>query len=128
MKRQLTEDMKPDFMCYAIERRDKQPLDRHLNYLTEAILSSTFDYFVKHKLTVHDNAKSYWYKGGERQDECLGYSGSDVGFRDDMDGIVNNLFHEVWCKAEWIARGKGSWYEDVCKQAIGASDFMKICA
>lgn len=128
VKCKLTEDIKPDFMYYAIGRRNRQPLDRNMNYLTDEILSRTFDFFVRHKLTVHDNAQSYWYKGGERQDECFGYSSYSINDRDDMDGIIDNLFHEVWCKAEWIARGKGSWYEDTCKQQIGASEFNKICA
>lgn len=127
-KMQLSEDMKPDFMIYAVERRDKQPLDRNMNYLTNEILSRTFDFFVRHRLTVHDNAQSYWFKGKERQDECLGYSGTSIGERDDINGIIENLLHEVWCKAEWIARSRRDGYEDVCKQSVGVSEYNKICA
>lgn len=127
MKRKLTEDLKPDFMEYAIKRKAKYPFDMNITHLTEEILSRTFDFFVRHRLAVHDNAKSYWYKGGKIQDECLGYSGYSINERDNMDTMIDNLFHEVWCKAEWLARGKDSFYVDVCKQCLGVSEFNKIC-
>lgn len=128
MKKILDESMKPAFMRYAIERRNNHPIDMPLTYLTDKIFDRTFDYFVRHKLTIEANAKSYWYKSGEKQIECYGYSGRDINFRDDEDGIINNLFHEVWCKAEWAARGKGKEYEDVCKQYFGVQAYNKICA
>lgn len=119
--------MKPDFMVYAVERRDIQLRNRNMNYLTNKILSLTFDFFVRHRLTVHDNAQSYWFKGNKRQDECLGYSGTSIGERDDTNGIIKNLFHEVWCKAEWIARSRRDGYENICEQTIGVSEYKKIC-
>lgn len=128
IKIRLSEDMKPDFMKYAVDRKSRQPLDRNMNYLTNEVLSRTFDFFVRHELTVHDNAQSYWYRDGERQDECLGYSGYSINERDDTDGIIDNLFHEVWCKAEWIARSRRDGYIDVCKQIIGVTEFNEICA
>lgn len=127
MKRLLTEDLKPDFMEYAIRRKKNRPWDMKVNYLTEEILSRMFDFYVRHKLTVRDNARTYWFKSEKRQDECLGYSGYSINERDDVEGMIDNLFHEVWCKAEWCARGKNGWYEDVCKQDIGVAEFNKIC-
>ena len=105
-------------MAYAKER--KQNCNRNLEYLTDQIFSNVYDFFTQHNLTVEANAKSYWNRSGQREMLCDGYSGYSAGTIDDDDTITYNLFHEVWCEAEWLARGKHEgWYESVVKQYFG---------
>ena len=123
----LVENMRSDFMGYAINRKGKYNIE--YNYLTEKILNNTFSFFLSHKLTVTENATSYWYKNNKKEIECCGYSGIDINFRDDLEGMKDNLFHEVFCKAEWIARSiKETWYSETVKETIGSKNYYAITA
>lgn len=121
----LTENMRSEFLEYAINRKNKN----NYNYLTESILNNTFTFFLDHKLTVEANAKSYWYKNNKREIESFGYSGIDINFRDNIEGMKDNLYHEVFCKAEWIARSiKETWYSETVKETIGSKNYYAITA
>lgn len=116
----LRQTNKEDFMEYAKNRRDKRTDFRNLSYLTDAILSNVYDFFLKNDLTVKANASSYWYRNGKIEMMCYGYSGYSINERDDFEGIVGNLFHEVWCKAEWLARSVlDDWYIDSVRAYFG---------
>lgn len=129
-KIKLSEDMRSDFIDYSFERINKSNFNiKNYNHVTKNILNNTFTFFLEHKLTVEDNAKSYWYKNGQKNIECYGYSGKDINFRDDKDGMIDNLYHEVFCYAEWIARSiTETWYNDVVKETIGNKNYYAITA
>ena len=58
----------------------------------------------------------------------FGYSGVDANFRM-IQRHKENLFHEVFCKAEWIARSiRETWYNEVVKQTIGIKNYNQITA
>jgi hypothetical protein len=116
----ISEHMKHDFLEYSRERKARNSkLDYNYDYLTENILSNMFDYMVKHKLTVHDNAKSYIIRNGKKDIFCYGYSGYSINERDNIAGMIENLYHETFCKAEWLARGIKSFYIDIVKEYFG---------
>lgn len=117
--------MNAAFMEYANTRKNCNK-DYSYNYLNNDIFLKTFYYMLKHKLTVEENAKSYIYKNSKREILCYGYSGSDINCRDDESEMMDNLFHEIWCKAEWIARSQTQNYEDVVKQDIGIANYNYI--
>jgi hypothetical protein len=120
-KIKLSETSKSEFMEYAKDRVARQTLKVY-TYLTDSILENMYDWFVDHNLTVEENAKSYYYKNGIKEILCCGYSGYSVNVRDDREGIIGNLFHEVWCEAEWLARspnGEVSGHLEAAKQTYG---------
>ena len=121
----LCESMKNDFLEYAIYRRDHNKY-YSFKYLTKEILTKTFEYMLKHKLTVAENSKSWVCKNGKQEILCYGYSGPDINCRDDKEGMIENLFHEIWCKAEWIARSKIQSYTLIVKQDIGTINYNYI--
>jgi len=120
----LQENQKENFISYAYERMNRT--DKNYNYVTKSILENTFDFFFSHKLTGEENAKTYWYRNGKKEIECFGYSGSSINERDDIKGITENLFHEIFCKAEWIARSAKGNYADTCKSYFGNVNYNKI--
>lgn len=123
----LSDNMKSEFMKYALKRKSNCELNyKPMKYLTENILDNTFTFFLNHKLTIEDNAKSYWYQGNVKIIECYGYSGFASGFRDDEEGMKFNLFHEIWCKSEWIARSVKENYSQTVKSTIGTKAYNEI--
>jgi hypothetical protein len=122
----LLENDRQEFIDYAKNRINKSI--KPLNYLTNNILHNTFTFFVNHKLTVEANARSYWYKNNKKEIECFGYSGRDINFRDDEEGIRDNLYHEIFCKAEWIARSNIDGYIQTVKGTIGIKNYKSIVA
>lgn len=110
MRSEIIEEMK--------SRRENS--SKPTEYVTDAILEGVFDWFLKRKLTVQENAASWWYRNGKKEMECYGYSGYSINNRDDLDGMMWNMAHEIWCKAEWLARGlKEGWYINSCKEYFG---------
>ncbi len=126
LKLTLKENQKQDFITYAYNRMNRCSHIKNYNHVTKSILENTFDFFLNHKLTVEANAKSYWYKSGKIEMECYGYSGFSINERDDIEGITDNLYHEIFCKAEWIARSIIGGYVDTCKSYFGNANFNKI--
>ena len=124
-KIKLNENMKAAFLKYSNARKNHD-INHSYNYLNNDILLKTFDYMLKHRLTVEENAKTYIYKNNKRDMLCCGYSGSDINCRDDESEMVDNLFHEILCKAEWIARSKIQSYTLIVKQDIGTINYNYI--
>lgn len=116
-KIRLDPSMRRAFEEFCFERKLKW--DEHLHFTMERARAA-FDWMVRHNLTVEENAKSYYTENGKRQIRCYGYSGPDVGTRDDEAGMIWNLFHEVWCFGEWVSRYDGA------KDYIGARAFNEI--
>ena len=96
LKLTLQENQKDEFLEYSYKRMGQHNIKEY-NHVTKSILEKTFDFFCQHKLTVEANAKSYWYQNGKKQLECYGYCYS-INNRDDVDGITENLFHEIFVK------------------------------
>lgn len=118
---ELSDGLKVEFMeRYRMKCGDED------YYLTESILSKTFDFFVDNVLTVKDNGEIFWYAGDEKVIESSGYSGGDSGYRDGEEGMIDNILHEVYCKAEWVARSLVEGFSDVCKQYFGEDSFDYI--
>lgn len=119
----LREDNRMEFMDYARMRM----INSDKNY--DTILNNTFSFFLNHKLTVEENGKSYWTKNGKKEIECYGYSGASINERDNIEGMTYNLFHVLFCQAEWIARSiTESWYSDTVKETIGNKNYIYITA
>lgn len=128
-KIKLSEDMRNEFIDYSLDRINSCSHVKEYNYLTKNILNKTFTFFLNHKLTVEENAKSYWYMNNQKNMECCGYSGYSINEQDNEEGMIWNLFHEIFCKAEWIARStRDTWYQDVVKQTIGSKNYYTITA
>jgi len=120
----LQNNQKEDFLKYAYNRMNRSSHIKNYDHVTASILEKTFDFFVRHKLTVENNGKIYWYRNGKKQIESDVYS---KRYKDDMEIMIDNLFHEVFCQAEWLARGLRDGYSDVCKTYFG-KDYNKITA
>jgi hypothetical protein len=124
----LQENYKEEFLRYCQERILKCSYMKNYDYLTESILKNTFDFFFTKKLTVEENAKSYWTNNNQKEIECYGYSGYSINDRDDLEGIKDNLFHEIFCKAEWVARSLKEDYKETCKAYYGSKNYNLIIA
>ena len=124
----LTEQEKQDFLDYAKQRINRCSHIKDYNHLTENILSKTFDFMVSHKLTVQENGSSYYIMSNSKEWLSLGYLGYSIGTIDSQEEMQENLFHEVFCKAEWIARSTRENYSDVCKAFIGRKAYQYITA
>jgi hypothetical protein len=117
LKLTLQDSQKEEFMNYVNDRIKKSSLN--YNYITQSIITNTFNFFVKHRLTVEENARSYWYNQSKKEIECYGYSGYSTNDKDNIEEIKDNLFHEVFCKAEWMSRSIKEGYSDVCQAYFG---------
>ena len=126
LKLTLQENYRQEFIDYTKNRMQKSSNIKLYSYLTNSILNNTFTFFLEHRLTVEANAKSYWYQSGKKQIESYGYSGHSVNDRDDVEGIKDNLFNEVFCKAEWVARSLTEGYSETCRATIGNENFNNI--
>jgi len=78
-----------------------------------------FIYFTDHKLTSQEDGSTFYVLNKRREYKSLGYSGKDIGTIINNEQMLDNLFHEIFCEAEWIARSTKDGYEDVCKQIYG---------
>ena len=121
----IQDHQKNDFLNYAYEWMNKNGDVKNYKHVTQSILEKTFDFFYKNKLTVEDNAKSYWYNNRKLEMICYGYSGISANERDDIEGMIDNLYHEIFCKAEWVSRGLKEGYSNVCKAYFG-KDYTTI--
>jgi len=116
----LQNNQKEDFLKYAYNRIYRSSHIKNYNHVTKSILEKTFEFFVRHKLTI-DNDKVYWCRNGKRQIE-----GEKI-LVDNIETATDNLFHEVFCQAEWLARGLRDGYADVCKAYFGIDSIKNIC-
>jgi hypothetical protein len=127
LKLTLDETYREAFIQYSLNRIARSGKEYH--YLTRNILTNTFTFFINHKLTVEEDAKSYWYINGKKEIESYGYSGYSSNERDDIQEMTENLYHHIFCKAEWIARSlTQTWYIETVRQTIGTSCYRLITA
>lgn len=123
MELKLTECSEEKIIEYALKRKEKHEKDNayHYSYLTEARFRKVFQYMQS------------------RRTKCTGknYLISDIdGFisKFTMPEIENKetmeecLFHEAWCKCEWIYRilDKERKYYDVLKEYIGNKTIKEL--
>lgn len=120
----LVAGMKTDFMEYAMDRKVRnEATGRMMNYLTAETLERVFDFFVAHKLTADEKGRTY-YTQTRREYLSCGYSGYSEG--DSVEEMTENLFHDVWCQAEWFARGQVSFYQETTKAFFGSEWYNRI--
>ena len=122
----LEENMLTEYLEYSHKRIDTCSYVKSYNHVTDKILRNTFKFFFDHKLTAQENGSTFYILSKKRQYKSLGYSGPDSETIDDIDQMIENLFHEVFCESEWLARAKQDGYEDVCKQWFGRNYDMII--
>lgn len=122
----LQTDQKQGFLDYTRERISKST--KNYNHLTTSILTKTYDYFVDHSLTAQENGATYWKHNNKKQIESYGYSGYSKNDIDDFEAMEENLYHEVFCKAEWIARSRIENFADICKGYLGHKAYNSITA
>jgi hypothetical protein len=116
----LIDNDREEFLIYSKERIKNSSKD--YPYITDSLLNNVFTFYIDHRLTVQENAVTYWYNNDKKEMECLGYSNYSINERDNEEGMKLNLFHEVFCKTEWLARGlKEEWFLDTCKAYFGRS-------
>lgn len=124
-KIKLQENQKQDFLSYSKNRIGKCST-KNYHHLNESILEKTFDFMIKHKLTVEENARSYYFMSNRKEMLCYGYSGISINERDNIEGMIENLYHEAFCKAEWIARSAREGYQNIVKETIGNGNYNLI--
>jgi hypothetical protein len=124
----ITEEDRQLFIGYAQERITKSSLEKNYNHLTDKVLNKTFTFFVDHKLTATNKSLTYWFQNSKKTMECYGYSGSSAGTIDNEEDMKNNLYHEIFCYAEWIGRSIKENYSEVCKDTIGNKNYKLITA
>ena len=100
----LTPGMLEEFKEYSRERIARQPLDRMINYMPDSVIERGFQFFVTRKMTVTTSGASWYYYAGEKTE--MGISITPHYKPDEL--LEWSLFHELWCKIEWIARYPGS--------------------
>lgn len=102
----LDESMRQSVMDEASRRINESHLrDHHVyNYITNEILNGVFDWSLKRRMTAQENGATWYYVNGKKEMMCCGYSGISSGERDDEEGMLSSLAHEIFCKAEYLAR------------------------
>lgn len=87
------------FIQYAMARLNKHKNDNKYGYvyMTESRLRSVFDWMCKRKTKCSGN--SYYIS------DCDGFISKFSQPEDEKIELMEEcLFHEVWCKCEWIYR------------------------
>ena len=99
MKLKLTDCSKEKFIEYALERKRKGLNDNKYgySYITKQRLEKVFDYMCKRKTTCEGNR----YYISDVDGFISQFTESEVEKKEFMEEC---LFHEVWCKCEWIYR------------------------
>ena len=69
-------------------------------YMTIPKLKIIYDYCVKHNLKTEGQRMRTTWKGNE----FISSFSSPIELKLTRDDYADNLFHEVWCKAEWAIR------------------------
>ena len=119
----LKELSKEEFVVYAIERKNKWMKDNKYNYsyLNKERFAYVFDWCSKRMLKCAGSHYSISDKDG-----WIGsFSQPDIEKKELMKEC---LFHEVWCKCEWIYRiinREREFYESL-KGYIGAKTVKEM--
>ena len=116
MELRLADCSKEKFLQYALDRKN-----RHINnnrygysYMTEKRLAHVFDYMCKRKISCKGNR--YYIS------DIDGFIGQFTKpGTESLELMEECLFHEVWCKCEWIYRiiDKEREFYDSLKGYIG---------
>ena len=119
----LTEEYREEFMNYSKDRMTRCS-HKNYNHLTSEILNNTFSFLVKSKLTATNKGAIYWYKNNKKMFEAYGYN--DKNIIDTKEQMQENLFHEVFCMAEWLARSLIESYAYTSQNMIGSKNYELI--
>lgn len=123
MELKLSDCSKEKFLEYAKERKLKgMSNNRYMySYLTETRLAKVFDYLVKRNLKCSGRN----YRVTEMNEFCSSFSQPE---QENIEQMEECLFHEVWCKCEWIYRiidKEREFYESL-KGYIGAKTVKEM--
>lgn len=119
----LTEEYREEFINYSKNRKTRCS-HKSYNHLTNEILNNTFSFLVKSKLTATNKGEVYWYKNSKKMFEA--YSYKDKNIIDTKEQMQENLFHEVFCMAEWLARSLIEGYAYTSQNLIGSKNYELI--
>ena len=118
----LSETSFEQFVAWCKE--NKKHWDTETRYITIPKLRIIYDYCREHNLKCEGNRCTITWKNNEWI-SAFTYPEKNVTKED----YIWNLFHEVWCKAEWIIRcsktDKELGYESV-KAEVGIKTIKKI--
>lgn len=128
IKRTITEDHREDFLRESRSRIIRCSNVKNYNHLTNEILNNTFTFFVEHKLATNNKSIVWWVQNGKKVIECYGYTGHSAGMTDDEEDMKGNLYHEIFCYAEWIGRSIIENYSNACKDTLGSKHYNLIVA
>jgi hypothetical protein len=115
----LNSDMKNDFLAYGKERHKNTKKNIQFMpdyYITDEMFLKVFDWFASHKLRVFDYGRTEYKTGKKVNVLTVRYIDYILQSREEM---IDNLFHEVYCQTEWLARSTYMKYEEVCIQVFG---------
>ena len=126
MELKLSECSIEDFMNYAVKRKNRWIADNKYNfsYITETRLRKIFEYMCNRKMKC--SGANYYISDIEGFISKFTYPEAE-----DKDLMKEMLFHEVWCKCEWIYRiiDREREFYDALKGYIGTrkvKEFEKV--
>ena len=122
IKVQLNKSMFNDFMEYANKRMNSITY-KNYEYITKNSLILGFKYFEMMDLTSNNKGECWRILNNKKDFFSNGFSGIDKLYRyTNENDIKNDLFHNVFCKIEWIMRSKKEdYYKKSVKQFLGKS-------
>lgn len=92
---ELSETTFDEFVAWCKEHKHEW-----YNYMTIPRLRIMFDYCVKHGLKCEGNRLRVSWKNNE----FVSSLAEPLGHKAKREDFIWDLFHEVWCKAEWAIR------------------------
>lgn len=116
----LNESMWNEFVDYFHERKNRnKSLENNYDYMTEEKVKLIFDQMIKKKLKINEVGKVTDTDGFISE-----FCEPEVLSQNEL---VEWLFHEVYCKAEWACRGiKEGWFEKTVEQHFSKGIVNKL--
>jgi len=114
----LDKSMVEEYFRYSNKRINKNSDFKNYN-MKNTYISFLSRVFIKNKLTVEKNGISYYYLNGEKQEICVH---SNIG-NENYEEMLEQLYHELFCKIERITRLLKSDDKDSIKYDIGLKDY-----
>lgn len=93
----LSETTFNEFINYCEEEKKHWHTERQ--YVTVPKLKMIYDYYVKHDMECKGNRLTITIDG-----KWNSSFSSPLEYKPTREDYASNLFHEVWCKAEWACR------------------------
>ena len=104
-----------DFLSYANDRINKS--SKPYPYLNNDRLTLVFEWFCNKNLKCSGSKYNITANG----EHFSNYINSEI---QDKELMIDNLFHEVFCQAEWACRGLNDFYKSTVEQTYN-KQFVK---